>query len=238
MNKKIIQYIDKTFYLHFEDRWDDKLLRKKILEYIKPEHVVLDVGAGRGRVLEMNFKGLAKSVCGVDPDPRVVENPLLDKGYEGLADHMPFFNDNTFDLVFCDNVLEHVQDPNSFYAEISRVLRPGGIFISKTPNKYYYVALIAAVTPVWFHQFVNKKRGRNDSDTFPTYYNANTQTAQNRWATRNSLLNVETKYIEGRPEYLRIFSVSYIMGLLFERMVNFFNLQGLKAIIISVYRKR
>src|SRR5690349_4390793 len=98
MSKKWIHFLDKKFYLKFSDRWDDKLLRDEILKYLNPEFVELDVGAGRGRLAEMNFKGLAKKVVGVDPDPRVKENPMLDEGHEGLGDQMPFFADGTFDL--------------------------------------------------------------------------------------------------------------------------------------------
>lgn len=39
------------------------------------------------------------------------------------------FPDNSFDLVVCNNVLDHVQDTNACLAEIYRVLKPGGYFI-------------------------------------------------------------------------------------------------------------
>jgi ubiquinone/menaquinone biosynthesis C-methylase UbiE len=237
MNKSLVECIDKTFYKEFQDKWDDKLLRMKILQFIKPEYTVLDVGAGRGRVLEMNFKGLAKKMVGIDPDPRVKVNPLVDEGHEGLGDNMPFFIDNSFDLVFCDNVLEHVEHPSRFYEEISRVLKPGGYFISKTPNKYYYVSILASITPESFHKYVNKKRGRNESDTFTTFYRANTRNAQIKLAKENSMKVVESNYIEGRPEYLRIFFPTYLVGLLYEKIVNLFGLNMLKAIIITVHQK-
>jgi hypothetical protein len=32
----------------------------------------------------MNFRGIARRVCGVDPDPRVVSDPYLDEGKRGL----------------------------------------------------------------------------------------------------------------------------------------------------------
>lgn len=237
MPSRIVKILDQRCYPDFGDKWDDKLLRKKILEYLKPEHFILDVGAGRGRILEMNFKGLAKKVVGIDPDPRVKDNPLLDEGYEGLADSMPFFNSGTFDLVFCDNVLEHVEYPDQFYKEIARILKPNGIFISKTPNKYYYVSIIAAITPESFHKFVNSKRGRDGSDTFPTFYRANTAKVQRKWAHKNGLKIIEIDSIEGRPEYLRIFSLTYLVGILFERVVNLLRLNRLKAVLITVYIK-
>lgn len=237
MNHALIKYIDEKFYPGFENKWDDTLLRNKILKYLKKDYIVLDVGAGRGRVAEMNFKGLAKRIVGVDPDPRVKENPLIDEGFIGIGNHMSFFNDDMFDLVFCDNVLEHVEKPQEFYKEISRVLKPGGFFISKTPNKYYYVSIIAAMTPESFHRYINRKRGRNESDTFPTFYGANTEATQKELVRGSRLEVIEMDFVEGRPEYLRIFSITYIGGLLFERFVNFFRLKHLKAIIITVCRK-
>ncbi len=237
MRKGIIGYLDRTFYSEFDNKWDDRLLRIKILEYIKPEFEILDVGAGRGRVLEMNFKGMARRVVGIDPDPRVTENPLLDKGYCGLGDEMPFFENATFDLIFCDNVLEHVEHPDKFYKEISRVLKPGGFFISKTPNKFYYVAIIAALTPQRFHKYVNQKRGRSESDTFPTFYRANTSAAQGELAKRNGLKVIDLNYVEGRPEYLRMFSLTYVAGIIYERIVNLFGLSYLKAVLITVNKK-
>lgn len=237
MPRKAIEYLDRTFYPDHIDRWDDQLLRKEVIRLIKPEFSILDVGAGRGRIKEMNFKGLVSKVVGVDPDPRVADNPLLDQGFVGLGDRMPFFDDCSFDLVFCDNVLEHVEQPLSFYKEVSRVLKPGGYFVSKTPNRFYYVSLIAAMTPDWFHKYVNKKRGRIESDTFTTFYRANTPMAQKKWAKMSGLVVVECNSVEGRPEYLRIFALSYLVGIVFERMVNLFRLNALKAILITVYQK-
>ena len=43
------------------------------------------------------------------------------------------FPDGTFDAVFCDYVIEHVGDPESFLAAASRVLKPEGIFYLEIP---------------------------------------------------------------------------------------------------------
>lgn len=126
MNKKIVKWIDKTFYSDYENNWDDKMFRQEILKVIKSDFIVLDVGAGAGIVDEMNFKNDCKEIYGIDPDERVVNNKFLTKGYKGLADKMPFFEDNKFDLVISDNVLEHVENPSSFLKEINRVLKEGG----------------------------------------------------------------------------------------------------------------
>lgn len=46
------------------------------------------------------------------------------------------FDDNTFDVVFCNHVMEHVEDDIKCMSEIFRVLRPGGFAIMQVPLNY------------------------------------------------------------------------------------------------------
>lgn len=48
--------------------------------------------------------------------------------------HQIPFDDNTFELVFCNHVLEHVQDDRQCMREIYRVLKPGGWAILQVPQ--------------------------------------------------------------------------------------------------------
>ena len=73
----IQSYLDDLFYPDVTNNWDDKLFRQKILNVIRPEHHVLDMGAGAGIVDDMNFIGRASSVTGIDLDERVTNNPFL-----------------------------------------------------------------------------------------------------------------------------------------------------------------
>ena len=237
MNKKIVTYLDRVFYPKTEDRWDDKIFREDIMTVIRPDHTVLDIGAGRGRILEMNFKGLCKKIYGLDPDEGIFSNRIIDEAHQGLGDSMPFFDDDYFDLIFCDNVLEHVENPTLFYREVGRVLKKGGFLLSKTPNKHHYMPLIASCTPVSFHKFYNKLRGREYEDTFPTFYRANSKSAYKKFARINNLNLVSADFYSGRPEYLRIFFVTYIFGIIYERMVNFFRIDYIKTIVIAKMQK-
>jgi SAM-dependent methyltransferase len=159
-----VEQIDRAWYSGFGAHWDDELLRGKILAHLQPSSAVLDLGAGAGIVSQMNFRGLTASVCGVDLDPRVIGNPFLDEGRVVDAGGIPYENDR-FDLVFSDNVLEHLEKPLQVFREVARVLRPGGVFLFKTPNKWHYVPAIARLTPHGFHQYVNRLRGRDEGDT-------------------------------------------------------------------------
>ena len=171
---KIIDKLDDFFYAKLENNWDDKLFLEIILRHINKDSVVLDIGAGAGIVSEMNFKQNVKFICGIDLDPRVQENPMLHEGKIADASRIPY-EDEKFDLIFADNVMEHLEDPEGVFAEAKRVLKPGGLLLFKTPNRWHYMPIIARATPLSFHKFVNQLRGRAGVDTFKTFYRANSK---------------------------------------------------------------
>jgi hypothetical protein len=71
--------MDHTLYLQYINNWDDYIFRNEIVKMLKSDYHILDLGAGAGRVAQMNFRGLVARVCGIDPDPRVGANPYLDE---------------------------------------------------------------------------------------------------------------------------------------------------------------
>jgi len=150
---------------------------------------------------------------------RTWENPMLDEGRVSDAGGIPY-PDATFDLVFSDNVMEHLSDPLAVFREVHRVLKPGGVLLFKTPNKHHYMPLIARLTPHRFHQFVNRLRGRAEVDTFPTCYRANSAGAVRALAASADFAVARIERIEGRPEYLRFAWPAYLVGFVYERLVN------------------
>lgn len=215
----VVEWLDKTLYPEHARNWDDQLFRERILAYLRPDSVILDLGAGGGIVSQMHFLGLVAQVCGVDLDPRVVDNPMLNEGRVADAGKIPY-EDGRFDMVFSDNVLEHLDEPLQVFREVARVLKPGGVFLFKTPNKWHYMPTIARMTPHGFHQYVNRLRGRAEVDTFPTRYRANTHSDIKRLAREAGLLLEGVELIEGRPEYLRMTWPTYLVGVAYEKIVN------------------
>src|SRR5690348_2447980 len=232
-----IEELDSRFYPQFADRWDNRIFREVILNHICPDALVLDLGAGCGFVEFMNFRGVAAKVCGLDPEETVLKNPHLDEAKVGLGEGIPW-PEQTFDIVFADSVLEHLANPEAVFREVRRVLKPGGFFLIKTPNRFHYVTLIAQITPTSFHKFVNRLRGRDDAHTFKTYYRANSKRAITRRAGRCGFEVKSFLRIEGRPEYLRFSMPSYYLGIFWERLVNRFDLlSSFRVLILAVLQK-
>jgi len=111
------------------------------LERDPGDATVLDVGCGGGLFTE-EVARLGCRVTGVDLSRRSIEIAKLHADQMGLAiayhvaagEKLPFL-DNTFDLVYCCDVIEHVHDVNRVVAESARVLKSGGIYLYDTINR-------------------------------------------------------------------------------------------------------
>ncbi|MEV7398339.1 class I SAM-dependent methyltransferase [Aeromicrobium sp. NPDC092404] len=150
---------------------------------------VLDFGAGRAwwmfepipempRRLRM-LRGRVAEVVGTDVDDAVLTNPSLDKGLVvEIGKPLPF-EDASFDLVFADFVLEHINaaDAQDVADDIMRVLKPGGWFAARTPNKWGMVGLGARAIPNGLHVRLLKRLqpDRVAEDVFPVRYQMNTR---------------------------------------------------------------
>jgi SAM-dependent methyltransferase len=55
------------------------------------------------------------------------------------------FDDDSFDLIITQDVLEHVLNPEKAFAEISRILKPGGAHVFTVPYYYWQETIVRAV---------------------------------------------------------------------------------------------
>ena len=96
---------------------------------------LLDVGCGSGTLLGLlkqrgfqpmglDFSGEAARVAEAENGVRVVVGSLDDAAFPG----------HSFDMVTLFHVMEHVVNPRSVLAEVSRILKPGGAVVLQVPN--------------------------------------------------------------------------------------------------------
>jgi SAM-dependent methyltransferase len=205
---------------------------------ISQNHSVLEIGAGSGRNQQHHFelRGKVARYVGVDPDLSVLTNPFLDEGHEAKAESLPF-PDASFDVVFHFYVAEHFASPLVCNREITRILKPGGVLLFQTPSRFYYVSLIAQVTPQWFHEFYVRRfaSGRTSNEVFPTYYRLNDDRTIRRQMRECGLI-CEIEHHILPPGYLRFSRVSFLAGVLYERTLEKW-FPSLRATIIVTARK-
>ncbi len=231
-----VQYWQRKFY-------QDKVLHDPVerflhtLErYIEPRALILEVGAGAGSQNPYSLNAKGAKVIGIDLDPRIEKNPLLDHGILARGESLPF-SDSVFDLAFCIYVLEHISDPRPLVSELRRVLKPNGHFLALTPSRYHYVSLIAACTPTWFHKWLNEKRGRPSEDTFPTHYKLNSLSQIRGNFIRAGFRLMEFDSFEVQPNYLKFSVASFLAGVLYEKVVNSLEmLSGLRVNFICALK--
>jgi ubiquinone/menaquinone biosynthesis C-methylase UbiE len=163
-------------------------------------------------------------------------NHQLDEAHVVNGTRLPF-QGNCFDLAFGDYVLEHVEFPELFLKEVYRVLKPGGSFFFRTPNRYHYVTLIAQRTPHWVHELVaNSARGlpSDAHEPYPTYYRLNTNRAIKELANKLAFSQVEIRRIECEPSYLKFATIPFLVGVFYERITNRFDyFSGIRANILG-----
>ncbi|TLD71803.1 3-demethylubiquinone-9 3-O-methyltransferase [Phragmitibacter flavus] len=109
----------------------------------------LEVGSGGG-ILTEEIAGMGFITTGIDPSENSVavardhaQQSGLDIRYDvGSGEALPYA-DASFDVVFCCDVLEHVTDLPKVIEEITRVLKPGGVFAFDTINRTFVSKLVA-----------------------------------------------------------------------------------------------
>jgi len=131
MNKQFFKKYLLGYETYFSNRLDDvnrifininRLLDHKKLSEIDKNSIVLDLGSGDGSFVELcKEKGI--KISSVDGS----------QGINFEKDKLNF-NDNTFDFVIFNSVIEHLYSPNNILSEVNRILKSNGILITITPN--------------------------------------------------------------------------------------------------------
>jgi 2-polyprenyl-6-hydroxyphenyl methylase/3-demethylubiquinone-9 3-methyltransferase len=137
------------------DEWWDPNGPMKTLHWINPTRLefikkhssladkkTLDVGCGAGLLSEELAKAGA-SVAGIDMAADLIEVALQHSVKNNLQinyqhdniENYAALHPETFDIITCLELIEHVPDPQAVITACSKALKPGGLFFISTINR-------------------------------------------------------------------------------------------------------
>ena len=108
----------------------ERLLKKIVWKQLGDIHgkKILDFGSGEG--VTANHFARNNNVVAIEPSREMLINRWSDFEYrqiEGDVTSLLEYDDNTFDVIICHNVLEYIDDKKQVLNELRRVLKPNGI---------------------------------------------------------------------------------------------------------------
>lgn len=208
-----------------------------VRQLLRADDVLLDAGCGYGAPVLRKFVGAARGLVGIDlvdfdagiPGIRLYNRNLADTGLPG----------GSAGLIMSRSVMEHIEEPARVYAEMHRLLRPGGHFVFLTANMWDYASIIAKFVPNRLHPWiVARTQGRAERDTFPVQYKTNTRRAVERFAAGAGFEVGSFSYLGQYPAYFLFNGPLFLVATGYEKLINrVAALQILKGWILVVLRK-
>jgi len=123
------------------EKFHKKILDRLLLEELKPNAKILELGCGTGRLLEY-IASKPFALYGIDMSSGMLDiarkrfsknsngNVLLSIGEASCLD----FSSEFFDAVYAILVINLIPNYQQVFDEIARALKPGGLFIFNVPN--------------------------------------------------------------------------------------------------------
>jgi len=128
-----------------------------VAPYSFRDKTVADIGCGAGSFID-HISGLAEKIIAIEPTEMYLDS-LRNRGYEvyNYVSEAITVRPESVDYVIAFQVIEHVQNPRIFLAEILALLKPGGTLLIATPNKEdIMMKLLPEVFPSFFYRMAHR----------------------------------------------------------------------------------
>jgi 2-polyprenyl-3-methyl-5-hydroxy-6-metoxy-1,4-benzoquinol methylase len=224
-------------------RFNQDLYEEALLPHVQPDTVWLDAGCGWHvlppwrHAAERSLVERARLVVGSDVDLESVrKHRSIRRVHVAELTRLPLRSES-FDVITCNMVVEHLDVPVAVFAELARVLAPGGRLIIHTPNAGSYYVLASRLCPPWLKsRLVSTLDGRPLADIFPTRYRANTP-ARLRAMLSGVGLREESIRLLASEAVLRAVPLLLALELLYIRLTLLSPLRLLRASLLATFVK-
>jgi ubiquinone/menaquinone biosynthesis C-methylase UbiE len=234
INRRLSSYLDRRGDAMLYARYDDEVARA--IEALPVGGIIADVGGGR-----------ACSFVDHVPEDRNLTVVAVDVSAEELAAntsvHMKLIADvsreiplpdRKIDLLVSRTLLEHVSDVRGAAESMARVLKPGGQTLHLLPCRYALFAVIARVLPFALakralHTVIPESKGVVEFDVF---YDQGHPRALERAFRQAGFREVTVECTWDQTAYFHAFFPAFVLVLVYQRMVEAFNLRLLASYAI------
>lgn len=196
-------------------------LERAIEAYIEPHFTVLEAGCGRNAEVLSKYRGKAERLIGVDPVEFTLAEGLEEIELQRGDISNTGLPSSSVDLVISRALMEHLPSPRGAFAEIHRVLKPGGRYIYLVPNLGDYGSIVALLTPNSLHPAIVKfVEGRSIEDTFPAYFRCCTKGSIQKFCDSTGLKLAKCEYLGQYPAYFQFNSALFYLFTGYEKLIS------------------
>jgi len=205
--------------------YSQTVFEHRLAEFARKATRWLDLGCGHRMLPE--WRGDAEReitrgvgfLVGLDSDVQALRrHRSITQLCAGDITKLPF-RDSSFDLITANMVIEHLAEPATQFAEVARVLDPGGVFVFHTPNARSYVITLARLLPDGVKRLLARvTEGREAVDVYPTHYRANDASSIETIAADGGFASTEIEFVASTPA-LSLFPPLVIPELLWIRQL-------------------
>jgi ubiquinone/menaquinone biosynthesis C-methylase UbiE len=229
---KFIQHIyhnTETIHDYYDNMLSPLLVRKATM--------LLDAGCGEKGIMN-KYKGMCKLAVGIDLSLEALKkNTALDKYLISDIIKLPF-KDDSFDIILCQWVAEHMESPDSTLKEFYRILKKGGHLIMVTNSIYHPIMFLSSILPRKLRDWMKEKffPAEIKEDTFPTYYKCNTLKKLDKYNLTSGGRRINFAYA-GDISIFLFSKPIFLLSLIYEKITNYKWLRHFKMHIIVDYIK-
>ena len=95
----------------------------------------------------------------------ILKDATKHKHAEAADHHLSDFEDNSFDLIFSSNLLEHLPNPDKCIKECKRLIKPNGFIIHTVPNNTWKIFHLIFYYPYIIKRVFSKLRKEKKINT-------------------------------------------------------------------------
>ena len=132
-------YTEEQIDLSLQKRIDQRV--EEILQYVYPADKILELGCGKGLLAARLNQKVHAEIHGIDISSSgvLLAKKLGIKAIKADLNRTLPYKNNTFDVIFSDQLLEHIYDTDNLINEMYRILKPGGVAVTITPNLSFWL---------------------------------------------------------------------------------------------------